>query len=102
MITQRQGHKHIHQYDTKSALHRQIGRAVLHVLDTTNEPGRLWTGNLSANQIHQITALLNPDAINTITQTQLTNIFLPISRILADGCLSRNHHKLIRATVQYY
>ena len=93
--------KHIHQYDTESALHRQIGRAVLQVLDTTNEPGRLWTGNLSADQIHQITALLNPNAINTITQTQLTSIFLPISRILADGCLNLNHHKLLAEQQQH-
>ena len=59
--------KHIHQYDSASALHRKIGRAVLLTLDITNVPGRLWTGNLSSQQIHHITSLLNPDAISTLT-----------------------------------
>ena len=38
--------KDVHQYDASSALHRQIGRALLDVLATTTEPGRIWLGNL--------------------------------------------------------
>ena len=87
--------KHIHTYDSESTLQRQIGRAYLEVLNTTPEPGRLWTGNLSSAQINQLTTLVNPTLLTGITQAQLNHLFTPVSRILADGCMSLNHHKLI-------
>ena len=102
--------KHIHQYDQQSALQRQIGRAILDILRHTDEPGRIWLGNLSVTQIDHLTKAVNPDAYAHLTQAQLNNILLPISRILAEGCRNLNHQKLIEerqhalkehASVQY-
>ena len=87
--------KHVHQYDASSALHRQIGRALLDVLATTTEPGRIWLGNLSTEQIQQLTQRINPDAIKHLSQKELNGIFLPLGRILADGSANINHQKLI-------
>ena len=68
----------------------------MHLLQTTTEPGRLWTGNLSASQITELRTAINPDLLGSLTHVQLDNIFLPLSRILAEGCLNLNHHKLIQ------
>ena len=87
--------KHVHQYDASSALHRQIGRALLDVLATTTEPGRIWLGNLSTEQIQQLIQRINPDAIKHLSQKELNGIFLPLGRILADGSANINHQKLI-------
>ena len=86
----------VQEHDKASNLHRQVGRAFLHVLDTANEPGRFWIGNLSTTQTQEITNLINPDELSSLTQAQLNKIFLPLHRVLAEGCTSLMHHKLIR------
>ena len=86
----------VQEHDKTSNLDRQVGRAFLRVFDTTNEPGRFWIGNLSTTQIQEITNLINPDELSSLTQAQLNKIFLPLHRVLAEGCTSLMHHKLIR------
>jgi hypothetical protein len=87
--------KHVHQYDKDSQIPRQIGRAFMDLLTETTDPGRIWIGNLSEQQIQRLTELIPPAAIHNLTQAQLDHILLPICRILADGSLNLNHQKII-------
>ena len=87
--------KHVHQYDKDSRDSRQIGRAFMELLAETSEPGRMWIGNLSDQQITRLTELIPPNATRHMTQAQLDHILLPICRILADGSLNLNHQKVI-------
>jgi hypothetical protein len=70
-----------------------IGRAVLSLLQGTTEPGRVWIGNLSLEQVDHLTTAISPLQLARLTQPQLDAIFLDISRILSEGALSINHRK---------
>ena len=87
--------KHVHQYDKDAHIPRQIGRAFMELLAETTDPGRMWIGNLSDQQIRRLTELIPTAATQNMTQAQLDHILLPICRILADGSLNLNHQKLI-------
>ncbi len=82
--------RHVHQYDQDSHASRRIGRAYIEVLRETPEPGRMWIGNLSEQQITRLVELIPHAAIQHLTQAQLDHILLPICRILADSSLNLN------------
>ena len=67
----------------------------MELLTETTDPGRMWIGNLSDQQIQRLTELIPAAAILNLTQAQLDHILLPICRILADGSLNLNHQKII-------
>ncbi len=77
--------KHIHTYGKDCRLQHQVGRAMLELLDNTDEPGRVWLGNLSISQITILSGNILPDLLKDKTQSQLNKIFLGVSRILAEG-----------------
>ncbi len=70
-----------------------IGRTVLALLQDTNEPGRIWIGNFSQDQVNHLTTAISAHQLSQFSQSQLDAIFLDISRILSEGSLSINHRK---------
>ena len=75
-------------YREKSSLHRQLGTGFKHILMSTAEPARIWTGNWSSQQIGQLTNLVNPELLQSLRPTTLSTILLPLEKILAEGALN--------------
>ena len=69
------------------------GHIFLQILQDTNEPERIWLGNLSSTQISYLKDNISPVTIGHFTQAQLNNVLLKFSRILAEGALSINQHR---------
>ena len=85
--------QHIHNYDSAKRTHQMIGRSVLSLLQETTEPGRIWIGNFSQEQVNHLMTAISAHQLSQFSQPQLDSIFLDISRILTEGALSINHRK---------
>ena len=79
----------------KTRICKKIGQILLQLLQDTNEPERIWLGNLSTTQISYLKDNISPVTIEHFTQAQLNNVFLTFSRILAEGALRINQHRQI-------
>jgi len=83
-------------YREKSTLHRQLGTAFKQILTTTSSPARIWTGNWSMQQNEEFEHMINPELLTLFTPNTLTNIILPIERILAEGALNLWQTKVVQ------
>ena len=81
--------EHVYSYKNDKWT-QKIGGAFLKLLRETSEPGRIWIGNMSTEQISTLTTLLPLNTVADYTQAQLNNIMLDFSHILSMGALSIN------------
>ena len=80
--------RHLLVYREKSSLHRQLGTGFKHILMSTSEPARIWTGNWSLQQIQLLSSLIDPELLATLQPNTLASIVLPLEKILAEGALN--------------
>jgi hypothetical protein len=84
----------ITEYRDINPLHRQIGYAFKHVLQTTDQPSRIWTANWSREQIKSLGDNFNQDLLQGLRVRDLKKILLPLEKKLAVGAMSLWHTKM--------
>jgi hypothetical protein len=85
----------VYKYDNDKKM-QKVGDAFIRILQDTSEPGRMWIGNMSSDQIVKLQELVTDKTVASFTQAQLTNTILEFSRVLSVGALSINQHRLIK------
>jgi hypothetical protein len=85
----------VYKYDNDKKM-QKVGDAFIRILQDTSEPGRIWIGNMSSDQIAKLQELVTDKTVASFTQAQLTNTILEFSRVLSVGALSINQHRIIK------
>ena len=84
----------ITSYRDINPLHRQLGFAFKYVLQTTDQPSRIWTANWSSAQIQLLSKNFDLDLLIGLEMKDIRKILMPLEKRLAVGALSLWHTKV--------